>query len=116
VDGHGQDEHAAGLSLEKILQHEFVGDSRDGGVAVCLVKIDGRPVVSKLESLSYDRISHVAILQPYHIISIASPLRRPSLDMASKKSQVLFLQQLLEKCRESAPFARTAVRTGSARR
>jgi len=37
-------EHAADLSLEKILQHEFVGDSRDGGVAVCLGKIDGRPV------------------------------------------------------------------------
>ncbi len=37
-------EHAAELNLEKIKQHEFVGDTGDGGLAVCLVDIEGRPV------------------------------------------------------------------------
>ncbi|KIW91804.1 uncharacterized protein Z519_07774 [Cladophialophora bantiana CBS 173.52] len=28
-------------SLEKIVQHEFVGDTKDGGLAICLAQVDG---------------------------------------------------------------------------
>ncbi|KIY00606.1 uncharacterized protein Z520_03269 [Fonsecaea multimorphosa CBS 102226] len=31
-------------SLERIVQHEFVGDTKDGGLAVCLASVDGRAI------------------------------------------------------------------------
>ncbi|KIV84330.1 hypothetical protein PV11_00114 [Exophiala sideris] len=33
-------EHVSVLSLEHIMQHEFVGDTKDGGLAVCLSQFD----------------------------------------------------------------------------
>ena len=41
VDDH---ETGAELSLEQIVQHDFVGDTRDGGLAVCLDQVNGQPV------------------------------------------------------------------------
>ncbi|KIW19882.1 hypothetical protein PV08_00457 [Exophiala spinifera] len=37
-------EQVSRLSLEKIVQHEFVGDTRDGGLAACLANFHGRSV------------------------------------------------------------------------
>jgi len=37
-------EQVSCLSLEKILQHVFVGDTKDGGLAVCLADFDGHSV------------------------------------------------------------------------
>jgi hypothetical protein len=41
VVGH---EQGACLSLEKIVQHEFVSDTKDGGLAICLAGCDGHSV------------------------------------------------------------------------
>lgn len=41
VVGH---EQVSCLSLERIMQHEFVGDTTDGGLAVCLGDLDTNPV------------------------------------------------------------------------
>ena len=41
VEGHQND---ARLSLEHVAQHEFVDDTKDGGLAICLAQIDGHPV------------------------------------------------------------------------
>ena len=45
--------HQAGteLSLEQIAQHEFVGDTKDGGLAVCLDRFDGKSVPYFLQGL-----------------------------------------------------------------
>lgn len=37
-------EQVSSFSLEKIMQHEFVGDTKDGGLAVCLADFDHDPV------------------------------------------------------------------------
>ncbi|KIW66593.1 hypothetical protein PV04_05911 [Phialophora macrospora] len=39
IDGQ---EPGTDLSLERIMQHEFVGDTKDGGLVCCLDQIDGR--------------------------------------------------------------------------
>ncbi|EXJ80979.1 hypothetical protein A1O3_07267 [Capronia epimyces CBS 606.96] len=41
VAGH---EQVSRLSLENIMQHEFVGDTKDGGIALCLADPDGHSI------------------------------------------------------------------------
>ena len=41
IDGH---EAGSVSSLEQIVQHEFVGDTKDGGLAICIDKFDGRSI------------------------------------------------------------------------
>ncbi len=49
IDSLDGGEPGTDLSLEKIVQHEFVGDTKDGGLAICLEQIDGQPVPFFLE-------------------------------------------------------------------
>ncbi|KAH0831576.1 hypothetical protein FOPE_02910 [Fonsecaea pedrosoi] len=89
VDGVEGLSATSALTLERIVQHEFVGDTKDGGLAICLAEADGCSVPLYLQgpdgALATELTRDVSTRSHHN----SSPIRKGEVDEVAMMSEDL---------------------------